>query len=113
MNEPSNRQGRTLVSILALGLIVIAASALAFVEMKARSAARTAYDRVKQELDAGHSIDDGQVHDFLQRQPTRTYEGEEKKFYEVYDYRGLLRTTTVEVEYIKRAATLVNAVTIH
>ncbi len=48
-----------------------------------------------------------------ERQPSRTYDGEDKKFYEVYDYRGIFRTTTVEVEYTKRAATLVNAVFMH
>ncbi len=113
MNKSHERRGKTWGGILALLLIAVAASVLAIVEFKARGAARNAYQRVQAGLDAGQSIDDAQVHDWLGRQPSRTYEGEEKKFYEVYDYRGVLRTTTIEVEYIKRAAALVNAVFIH
>lgn len=103
---------KTFAGIIGLLLLLVAVGALLYVDIQAQHHARLAFERIDLALAAGQSIDDAQIHSWLGRHPTRTYDGEDKKFHEVYEYRGIFRTRTVDVEYIKRAAALVNAVTI-
>ncbi len=93
-----------------LGIMLI----VAYFELSSRRKAQAAYDRIDSSLADNKTIEQETLHEWMGREPDSTSDIVEltRTFEEAFEFKGPLKKRTVTVEYSKRAATLVQKVSI-
>ena len=107
----AEKSAPNIVRMVLLVLLVIIV-AVAFFELGSRRQAKAAYDRIDAALGDNEPIDQSEIQEWLGRKPdtTSTVNDVTKTFSERYEFAGPLRKRTLRVDYVKRAATLVQGV---
>ena len=109
MPEPKKAGPLRLVMLLVvLGL----ALALSFVDGSAVADCQARLEKIERALVGDRPTDDATIAEWMGKTPDRAYDGEDKRYFEEFDFRGIVRRRTIVVEYMRGATKLVHAVSV-